>query len=237
MKNLIKTGFFFLLLLSIPNIANAQDESKESKTEPIDLIIEKQEIAEGKKIPEDPQFLAGSRTKVSGFLASSTEFSSIGDDLAVGTGGGLAILINQSIFFGAYGQGITTSDFRVWEENTVENPLNIRPVFGHGGFWIGGNIFSKKVVHLTVSTKLGWGVLGVFEEDFDFDFDRELVRDLTFVATPEVGVEVNIAKWMKINGTVGYRYAPGISNPYYAKNSLDGVTGSINLLFGWFGQK
>lgn len=243
MKKSIKILFLFIILMLSENAINAQDGAEQNEnyntTEDIDLIIAKQEKADG-TAPKNRQFLVDGRHKnrVSGFLASITEFSEIDNELAIGAGGGAAILFNQSFYFGVYGLGITSSSLEVFEEIDFPDPpplpaTRIRPLFAQGGFWLGGVFFSKSLLHLSASAKLGWGVLEVVNDNYDFEYN-ELARDLTFVATPQLEAELNVAKWFKINAGVGYRYAPGIENSYYEKGSLDGLTGSINLLFGWF---
>ena len=245
MKNSIKIISSFILFLFISaNIAAQVNIDEIPAEEEIDLKATTTDKEAKKPSFKERQYLTNGKTRISGFVASITEISKLKDETAIGVGGGAAIIFNQDFFFGGYGMGMTSTDLTLLEENTEEARTNIRAVFGQGGFWVGGSLFSKSLIHVSVSSKIGWGALVVAEHnqpnndisifDDEFEFGRELSRDFTFVATPEIGLEMNVAKWFKVNAAVGYRYAPGINNPYYGKDSLNGMTGSLNLMFGWF---
>lgn len=66
------------------------------------------------------QYLFGNgKTTVNGFGAPIVQFWSKGGDFAVSSGGGGAVLINQTFFIGGYGMGMAT-------EHNVENYANKR---------------------------------------------------------------------------------------------------------------
>ena len=105
---------------------------------------------------------------------------------------------------------------------------------GHGGLWLGATPGSYNVIHPYVSVKAGWGVL---ELDFDDPNQRFDDLDQVFVLTPEVGMEFNLTRWMRLSGGLGYRYVSGINdaNPI-EPGDLRGLTANLTLRFGWFGS-
>lgn len=143
-----------------------------------------------------------------------------------GAGGGGGVVFDR-VFVGFFGMG-----------ETFDNPLvNTQQLaLGYGGLWLGYTYPSHKAVHLFTSVKLGGGGAGVtnYRDDWDFDDDW---HDITFVAVPEAGVELNLARWMRLSGSVGYRYVGGFEGwSNYGKNDLNTAVYNLTLRFGWFGK-
>lgn len=200
--------------------------------------------------------------KVSGFASVFTQFSTVRNEFAVSNGGGAAILFNQKVFFGGYGEGVSTRhDYSVTmadpsnNSNITYDDLRIR--MGHGGFWLGYIATPHKAVHFTAGSKIGFGAITVHNDNNDTykqRYDDRLLTDKIFVLEPEVGVEFNLLKWFRINVAVGYRYVSGVSKEYkynepvagggaieidktyFEKDDFNSITGSVNLVFGWFHQ-
>jgi hypothetical protein len=189
------------------------------------------------------QYLFGGKDKikVSGFMAPIMEYSAMGDDFAFFMGGGGAILLNQTFFFGAYGEGLTTP----YEAEISYNELNSdnftqRIELGHGGFWLGYIHHSQAPIHAGISTKLGWGSINPWEEDKMPDHSSELA-DHVFVIIPQIEAEFNLFKWLKLNVGVGYRFVTGIDKEYpwkteliYNKNDFNKPQATMTLIFGYF---
>ena len=77
--------------------------------------------------------------------------------------------------------------------------------FKHGGLWFGYVPLQNKVIHPYISFKLGWGRARLNQEG------ENEIKDRVFVMTPELGLEVNVADFLKIAGTAGYRVVNGVS--------------------------
>jgi hypothetical protein len=141
-----------------------------------------------------------------------------------GAGGGGGVVLDQ-FFIGLFGMG-----------ETFDNPVIGEPqlAIGYGGLWLGVTTPSHKLVHAYISAKLAGGAVGVtdFEDDWDYDDNWE---DITFVAIPEVGVELNVARWMRLSGSVGYRFVDGFEGwGSYGKKDLNAPVYNLTLRFGWF---
>ncbi|MBL7826560.1 MAG: hypothetical protein JNJ57_08020 [Saprospiraceae bacterium] len=145
-----------------------------------------------------------------------------------GAGGGGGLVFDR-FFIGAFGMA-----------ETFDNPLANKEhlVLGYGGLWLGYTIPSNKLLHLYTSLKIGGGGAAVtrFDED-DWDFEDQPLRDITFVAVPEAGLELNIARWMRLSGSVGYRFVGGFEGwQEYGKRDLNAPVYQLTLRFGWFGR-
>lgn len=172
------------------------------------------------------QSVFGRARVVGGFAAPIMEMG-LNNDLSTAVGGGAGLVIN-SVFIGGYGMGST--DFqRLFETGDVEN-LEM----GHGGFWLGFTISPQDVIHLYGSGRVGWGAL-----DINWNDGRLRYQDLDkiFVATPEIGLEMNIARWLRVNGTIGYRYVDGVETQGLTNEEMSGAVIGVGIRLGWFGNR
>lgn len=208
---------------------------------------------------EEPRYLIGNKdgeVNVSGFGSYFIGFSSLYGDVAVYNGGGGAVLLNQSVYFGGYGLGLSTR--HGVESITLEDydghyetydDLNTK--FGHGGFWIGYLHKSYKPVHFGASTKIGWGSIALENDYVDPNFNEysyyQIVTDNVFVINPQVEVELNLLRWFKINASAGWQFVTGVDKTYtneagesvqfFKASDFNKPMFNLAFMFGGFGGK
>lgn len=164
--------------------------------------------------------------RLSGFGGYLIEFSSFSGELGVSTGGGGALLVNHSFYIGAYGMGLSND---IVSQAPNDQLFNLS--YQHGGAWVGLIFRSGDVIHLSGSSKFGWGNLMVT------DTNKILLdRDNIFVITPQIEGEVNVNRWFKINVGLGYRYTAGVTNNYIDKSNINSPMGTLSFLIGWFAK-
>ncbi len=162
---------------------------------------------------------------VGGFGGPIVEMG-LGNDMTTAVGGGGAVVIDN-FFIGGYGIGSIDFERLIEEDNIDQIEL------GHGGFWLGYTLAPHRVFHLYTSARLGWGAVGIDVSDDSVFPDN---TDNVFVVTPEVGLELNVTRWFRVAGTVGYRFVDGISeNSPYKADAFDGALANLTFRFGWFG--
>lgn len=208
---------------------------------------------------DEMQYLFGGNEKniaVSGFAGVFNEFSAVDKDFAFSMGGGAALLFNQKFYFGAYGMGLTTRHIRTYnvyddEKNMNQPTEDLYTRFGHGGFWLGYIHKPNNAIHWGVNVKTGWG--GITLNDLQYPgTDYKWVNyenDNVFVLIPELNLEMNILKWMRVNVGAGYRLVTGVNHTYdhwengalvekeyFDKDAFNSFTGNITLAFGWFNK-
>ena len=162
---------------------------------------------------------------VGAFGGPFVEFSQFKGDYLTSSGGGGGLIIDD-FFIGGYGIGSVSINDIVTADDQIKMEI------GHGGFWLGYTYKSHKLVHLYASTKLGWGGI-----DLRIDDEGYRAKDNIFVVSPELGIELNIFRWFKLGGTVGYRAVTGIDNITGQTNAdFSGMTGGLTFRFGGFGD-
>ena len=175
--------------------------------------------------PKQETLFKNSRVR-GGFISPIFTWSQANNKTGYGAGGGLGIVFDQ-FFIGVFGMGETFDRVQVGTKQLAH---------GYGGLWMGYTTPSYKVVHLYTSLKIAGGSVGTtdFEHDWDFDPDPD---DVTFVVIPEAGVEINVARWMRLSGTVGYRFVNGFEGyGNYGRRDLNAPTFGLTMRFGWFGR-
>ena len=142
---------------------------------------------------------------------------------SVGGGGGIVF---KNFFLGGYGIGSVDFDYLL-DNNTLEK-IDI----GHGGLWLGITVPTNKVIHLYASGRFGWGAVNIPVDNPNFQF-RD--ADQVFVMTPDAGLEVNVTRWFRVGGTVGYRFLRGANeNRGYTNDDFSGSHWGLTLRFGGF---
>jgi hypothetical protein len=200
-------------------------------------------VRTGNAQEQEMKYLFGGKgkVKVSGFIAPIMEYSAMGDKFAFFMGGGGAILLNQTFFFGAYGEGLTTP----YEKEMIISPIYSyktiqRIEWGHGGFWMGYIHRSQSPIHAGISSKFGWGTISPWEDDYKPNYSSEFA-DHVFVIIPQLEAEFNFFKWLKLNVGVGYRFVTDIDKSYgwsdeliYNKKDFNKPQATMTLMFGIF---
>lgn len=162
---------------------------------------------------------------VGGFGAPIVEVG-LDENYNTSVGGGGGLLIN-SFFLGGYGMGNLDFGELLSQDGDIES-IDL----GHGGLWLGFSVPTHKLIHFYGSARIGWGAIDIRMRNAFFD---EL--DQVLVLTPEAGIELNVTRWFKLAGTVGYRYLDGINdNSFYTNEDFRGTFVGLTLRFGGFGR-
>lgn len=169
-----------------------------------------------------------SNTRLSGAFGAPIIEVGFNNDMATAVGGGGAIVFSD-FFIGAY--GVASGDFQGLLDNNDLDQLDI----GHGGVWLGFTPRTYSLIHLYSSARIGWGALDIDLRDGGVRYNE---LDKVFVLTPEIGLEANVTKWLRVSGTIGYRWVRGVrDNGFVDNRDFTGSISSITLRIGWFGHR
>lgn len=208
---------------------------------------------------DETQYLLNlKKVKVSGFGNTNHNFSQVDGNLAYSSGGSGAFLFDYKYFVGIYSHSLETTHSRedIYSStfdpslNPDEQPLYVKNKlhFDHGGIWLGYIHKPNSLVHWGTNIKLGGGRIALNDRDIDFEDLEEHHRDFVGVLTPEFDVELNIARWFKVNLGIGYRVVLFTDNSVYRNSEGNDVrlfkssqfsspTATLKLMFGSFGPR
>lgn len=162
-----------------------------------------------------------------GFGGPIYSWSNTKNRTGYGVGGGGGVVFDRG-FVGAFGMGETFDAVKVGEKQLA---------MGYGGLWLGYTAPSFRILHPYASIKLAVGSTGVTDFKTDPDLSDNNWEDVVFVGIPEVGLELNIARWMRISGSAGYRLVSGFEGyGSYGKRDLNAPMLALTMRFGWFGK-
>ena len=181
----------------------------------------------GQSLAQRQETLLGRARLVGAFGSALTEWG-VNKDLGTSVGGGGG-LVFENFFLGAYGMA-NVNLRHILQNNPRLEELNL----AHTGLWLGFSVPSHKLVHLYGGARMGWGVL-----EIDFNAPDLRYDDLDYVAvvTPEGGIELNLTTWMRVAGSVGYRYLDGAdSGQGYRNEDFRGAFYSLTFRVGRFGR-
>jgi len=175
--------------------------------------------------------LTGNARVKGGFGGPFFVYSQVENHNGNGGGGGGAIIINE-FFFGGFGQGET------FGQHLVEG-LNYDLNLSQGGIWVGYVRPSKQLVHGFGSFKFGFGEVMLKRNPLDGELlEGKDIKDNISVISPEIGAEINIAPWVRLAVTGGYRWVTGVDKlPYFTESDFQSPIFGITLRFGNFGYK
>jgi len=154
----------------------------------------------------------------SGFGSFILNFGSNNKDGYVLSGGGGAALLNKKYYIGGFGM---SGSINAVSKTNAPLPIDIN----YGGFWLGYIYNKDMLIHPTASLKLGWGNATLQNGD---------LSDNIFAFIPQVGAEVNIAKWIKVELGLSYQVVTGISLINIEASQLRKPHIGLDFKFGWF---
>ncbi len=203
---------------------------------------------------DEPKYLIDlSETKLTGFGNTNNVFSLVNGELAYASGASGAFLFNYRFYIGIYSLTLNSKhmmeDVYPSDHHPDENPLlptsiNNKLCFNHGGLMVGYIINPNSLWHINANLKFGGGMLALMDKDFDFTDFEQHHRDRVGVVTPELDLEINLARWCKFGVSLGYRFVYGVSNDTYTnsmgekvKYDLSSPTLAFKFHFGSFGPK
>jgi hypothetical protein len=187
---------------------------------------------------------SGKKIKVGGYASLGGAYTRM-----IGNDSGLvsfeaALLLDHRLSLGLAGYAFT---------RTPRGPAAVdgtRQQFGagYGGFSLRYSVFAPGVpVYGTFGVVMGAGAVNLHRDDGwddeaswddgfnrdDRDWDAGRFDPFLFVQ-PEVALNANATRWLRLGATVGYRFTGGVSRFGLGESDLNGIVAGVNLGVGWF---
>lgn len=184
---------------------------------PLLLVSSTPSVAEDQPRPE---VLA---TRVDGFGGPLVGVTQVGDGAAMLTGGRAGLVLDRRWLV-----GVTLLGTPLFLGAGAAPAGGEQLAFWQGGLLVQRQLFPESVVHPRVGAMVGGAWLRL--ETPESGATRE---GLVFAAEPQVGVQVNVARFLRVGLDVGYRFvAPAPAGLRFSQ--VSGVSGALTLHFGWF---
>lgn len=173
-----------------------------------------------------------------GFGAPVIKYTQVKGEPAILVGGRGGWIINHSFIIGGGGYGLV-NDIEANNFLTFA-PLEPKPYlnFGYGGLELEYIIRSDELIHFSVYTLIGAGGItyrsSIWDNDDSYWDNWDAPSDAFFVFEPAANVELNVARFFRINAGVTYRFISGARLDDLRNSDLAGVSATLNLKFGVF---
>jgi hypothetical protein len=194
---------------------------------------------------EGPPLLLGGghKPKVGGFAALGGAYTRF-----AGRDSGLvsfeaALLLDHRLSFGLVGYGFTRTPRGPAAADGTAQELKA----GYGGLALRYSLINRSPVYGTFGLVMGAGAVNLNQQygwENESNWDDPAVRDRRdfragqfdafFFAQPEVALNTNLTRWLRLGANVGYRFTGGVSRFGLSESNLNGLVVGANLGFGWF---
>lgn len=166
------------------------------------------------------------------YLAPEVKLNDISGETGVWVGMKGGWIINHSLVIGGAGYGLVSENQKTYffapERTRVIN-------CGYGGFLMEFIMSPRKIAHVTAGVLIGGGGAGhrYIDEYYDYSRDNNL-DDAFFALEPNLGVELNISRYIRAEIGATYLYTSGVDLVDLEDDDLSGATGYFALKFGTF---
>lgn len=153
----------------------------------------------------EPEVLVRPEARHGGWGAPVVTFSEVRDRDAVFVGGRGGWILDGRLTIGGGGFGLV---------NEIAAPQALQPALGgtndlevgYGGLWLEYTILPLRLVHLTLGTLIGGGGISLVRRDGG----DEGLDDGFFVVEPVAALELNVARPVRADLAVTYRWVAGV---------------------------
>lgn len=153
-----------------------------------------------------------------------------------------ALLLDHRLSLGVAGYGFTRTPRGPRASDGTAQEFGA----AYGGFALRYSIFGSSPLYATFGLVLGAGAVNLHRDDgwddetewdagFRDDDDWHAGRfDPFLVAQPEVALNANATRWLRLGVTGGYRFTGGVGRFGLDESDLNGVVIGGNIQVGWF---
>ena len=178
---------------------------------------------------EQPRTLLARPVHSGGYGAPVVAYTRFAGTDAVMVGGRGGWVLDHRFVIGGGGFGLATPPRETLGVGL--DRADYQHTFGYGGVWLEYLIAPMSLVHGSVGTLIGAG--GITYQRYRPD-TQNLAETSVFVLDPVVGVEVNVATFLRLGVQGGYRVVRGVDLATLDNADASGFTLGALLKFGGF---
>jgi hypothetical protein len=177
----------------------------------------------------EPEVLIRPGARHGGWGGPVVQLTTVRDRMVAIVGGRGGWLIDGRLTVGGGGFGLAN---RVPAPAAVEGPgEQLELEMGYGGGWVEYTFSPLRLVHLSVGTLVGGGGVNLaWRDGGSYGSDG----DGFFVVEPAVTAEVNLARAVRADVGVAYRWITGVHMPGLSRADVSGPSAVLAFKFGKF---
>lgn len=141
-------------------------------------------------------------------------------------------IMDHCFSFGVGGTGFINELNQIGFGLNSQTNNDLKLAGGYGGIILEPIILPLKPVHLSVPILVGAGAAGSFK-DYDY-FSSYYVNDFFWVIDPQLELEVNFTKWLRVALYGGYRFTSELNIAGISKDALRGYSAGLTIKMGMF---
>jgi len=155
-----------------------------------------------------------------------------------------ALLLDHRLSLGLVGYGFTRTPRGPAADDGTTQQFGA----GYGGLAIRYSVFGRLPVYGTFGLVLGAGAVNLHRDDgwddeasWDSGYRERDARgwdagrfDPFLFAQPEIALNSNVTRWLRLGATLGYRFTGGVGRFGLSEADLNGIVIGGNIQFGWF---
>jgi hypothetical protein len=211
---------------------SAQGTAAAGKTNPSEAVEASSSLHSATEHDEDSGAppLFSSVHHVGGYGGASVMYSRIAGKDGVLVGGEGAVLLDHRLALGGAGYGWTRDTRGPADVDGVPRNLEV----GYGGFLARYSVLTGGLIYGSLGALVGAGATAL-RRDSENELREEARADASdsfFVFEPQLSVQVNLLRWMRIGVQGGYRITSGLGHLGYTEKDIDGLTLGGTLQFG-----
>lgn len=181
---------------------------------------------------DGPPLALGPRVRIGGYGGVSSAYTHMLNRHGALLGLEAALLLSHRLSLGVAGFGFlrTPSGPRDPVDNTPRE-FGV----GYGGFVARYAFLTTLPVYASVGALVGGGAVVLHRDDGNdgWDDDDDAQADGFFVVQPELTVEANMTRWMRLGVNAGYRITSGVQRFGLSESDLNGPVIGAHVQFGW----
>lgn len=178
-----------------------------------------------------------SEIKSGGFGGPQIMYTTFNGEDGLLLGGQGAWVLNESVYLGGGGYGLTTHHDGVRNVNYSQTP---QLVMGYGGVLFGVILQNDELLHLTADVMIGGGAVSNVVElragDPGFELDDDGYKRLRtsgfWHVQPMAHLELNLTDWMRVAVSGGYRLVRDFDAFGVSAEDASGPVAGLTIRFG-----
>jgi opacity protein-like surface antigen len=170
--------------------------------------------------------LITNQTEVGGFIAATARYFEVKNESGLLVGGRAAFVLDHAMSVGAGGYGTV-------RKPAPEDLVGLENLeMAYGGLFLEYTFKPHAVCHASVPVLVGAGQTR-FVGDY-VDPESGEASDTFFIVEPELDLEFNISRNLRLDLGIGYRHISGTEFAEVSDEDLSGANGTVTLKVGSF---